>query len=121
MNIFLILRFFFFVALLILTSCGSKEKPVISEKKTIASQETEVEQDPQIAEYIRNIFQDKNGNFWFGTNGYGVAHYNGDSIVYYSVDQGFEGQQVTGIAQDSKHNLWFATNLGVVRYDWSKN
>ena len=41
--------------------------------------------DSQIAEYIRNIYQDKNGNFWFGTNNYGLAHFNGEKLTYFSV------------------------------------
>ncbi len=73
----------------------------------------------QIAEYVRNIWQDKNGNFWFGTNGYGVAHYDGNSVSYFSLDEGFGGQQVTGITEDEYKNLWFATDKGVVKYDWS--
>ena len=74
---------------------------------------------PQIAGYVRNIFQDKNGDLWFGTNGYGVAHYDGDSVSYYSNAQGFHGQQITGIAEDLEKNLWFSTDQGIVKYDWS--
>ena len=75
--------------------------------------------DNQIAGYVRHIFEDKNGQLWFGTNGYGVVHYTGDSVTYYSIAQGFGGQQITGIAEDLEKNLWFATDQGVVKYDWS--
>lgn len=75
----------------------------------------------QLAFHIRNIYQDKNGNFWFGTNGYGVAHYDGDSLSYFSFEQGFNGQQVTGIFEDKEKNIWFATDKGVVKYDWSSD
>lgn len=76
---------------------------------------------PQISEYIRQIFQDKNGNFWFGTNGDGVAHYDGDSLYYFSNEQGFDGQQITGITADQEGNIWFASDQGVIKYDWSTN
>lgn len=82
---------------------------------------TNTSPDPQIAEYIRHIFQDKNGHLWFGTNGYGAAHYDGDSVSYFSNAQGFNGQQITGITEDSDKNIWFATDQGVVKYDWSDN
>lgn len=75
----------------------------------------------QIAEYIRNIYEDKNGHLWMGTNGYGVAHYNGDSIAFYSNHNGFDGQQVTGVTEDREGNLWFATDQGVVQYKWEIN
>ncbi len=74
---------------------------------------------PQIAEYIRHVFQDKNGNFWFGTNNYGVVHFDGNRLQYFTEEQGFGGRQITGIAEDPQQNLWFATNRGVVKYDWS--
>ncbi|MGD1889747.1 MAG: two-component regulator propeller domain-containing protein, partial [Cyclobacteriaceae bacterium] len=77
--------------------------------------------DPQIAEYIRHIFQDKNGNLWFGTGGNGVAYYDGDRVSYFSNAQGFHGQQITGITEDPEKNMWFATDQGVVKYDWLSN
>ena len=72
----------------------------------------------QIAEYIRHIFQDKNGDLWLGTGGYGVAIYHGDSLTYYSNPQGFVGQQITGISEDPQKNIWFATDQGIVKYAW---
>ncbi|MEM1356595.1 MAG: two-component regulator propeller domain-containing protein [Bacteroidota bacterium] len=76
---------------------------------------------PEIAGYVRNMFQDKSGDFWFGTNGYGVAHFNGERVAYYANAQGFGGQQITGIAEDLQKNIWFATDQGVVQYGWSSN
>jgi ligand-binding sensor domain-containing protein len=73
----------------------------------------------QIAKYIRNTFQDKKGHLWFGTNGYGIAHYNGEKLSYYSVEQGFNGGQILGITEDLEQNIWFATEQGIVKYDWS--
>ena len=100
-------------------------KPTNSNNNSTNKSETNPEaiqaKEQQIAEYIRNIIQDKNGNFWMGTNGYGVAHYNGDSLIYYSVDQGFGGQQITGIAEDPDENIWFATDQGAVKYSWASN
>ena len=104
-----------------ITSCNGPAKMEESkdEVKTEPILFLEPQSEPQIAEYIRNIFQDKNGNFWFGTNGYGVAHYNGENVSYYSISQGFNGQQVTGISEDLDGNVWFSTDHGVVKYDWS--
>ena len=106
---------------LIMYSCSQRTSK--GEQQTFSENSTQSEATPktgtQIAKYIRHIFQDKNGNFWFGTNNYGVAHFNGDSISYFSVEQGFEGGQITGITEDLEKNIWFATDRGVVKYDWS--
>ncbi len=121
----LILLLFFF-----LPACSSKSQSNLSEDNRTKLEVTTQIVNPvfdllpsptenQIAEYIRHIFQDKNGNFWYGTNGYGAAHYDGDSISYYSLEQGFGGTQITGISEDPEKNIWFATDQGVVKYDWS--
>ncbi|MEL7123761.1 MAG: two-component regulator propeller domain-containing protein, partial [Bacteroidota bacterium] len=99
----LLLTFIFF------TACNGQDKLTEEEElsNTIQSFSLTPPQE-QIADYIRNIFQDKNGNLWFGTNGYGVAHYDGDSVSYFSNAQGFDGQQITGMAEDPDKNIWFA-------------
>ncbi len=71
----------------------------------------------QISEYVREVFQDRDGNFWFGTNGDGVCRYDGKSLTYLSVEEGFGGRAVRGILQDNDGVMWFATNGGVSRYE----
>ena len=75
------------------------------------------ELDGQISAYVRRIFQDKADNLWFGSNGYGVSRYDGDTLVYFSTYEGLAGRQVTGIIEDREGNLWVSTNGGVSRYD----
>lgn len=108
--------------LAIVNSCQGQSQEM-SRTKKLDSQfffSSEALANPQIAEYIRHISEDKNGNFWFGTNGEGAAHYNGEHVVYFSNDEGFAGQQITGISQDPEKNIWFATDQGIVKYDWSE-
>ena len=33
-----------------------------------------------VREFVRTMHQDKKGNFWFGTNGDGIIHYNGQTL-----------------------------------------
>ena len=47
--------------------------------------------DAQISPFVRRIFQDKSENLWFGTNGDGVIRYDGDSLEYFSINEGFGG------------------------------
>ncbi len=71
----------------------------------------------QISEYVREVFQDRDGVYWFGTNGDGVCRYDGTSLTYLSVEEGFGGRAVRGILQDEGGAMWFATNGGVSRYE----
>jgi len=48
-----------------------------------------------------------------------LGHYDGDRVSYYSIEDGFTGNQVTGIAEGLDKNIWFATDLGIVYFDWS--
>lgn len=73
-------------------------------------------QDTQISEYVRRVFQDREGNLWFGTNSDGVCRYDGESLDYFSLEQGFSGVAVRGIVQDSAGAVWFATDGGVSRF-----
>jgi len=70
----------------------------------------------QVSQYIRCMIQDKTGNLWFGTE-YGVCRYDGTSLTYFRMKEGFTDKQVNRILQDESGNLWFATGGGVSRYD----
>lgn len=74
----------------------------------------------QISEYIREVFQDRDGNLWLGTNGDGVCRYDGKSLTYLSVKDGLAGSAIRGIVQDRRGALWFATDGGVSRYENGK-
>ncbi|MCB0685049.1 MAG: hypothetical protein KDC53_00950 [Saprospiraceae bacterium] len=105
-----------------ITSCeGQLKVPEENQETSEPPINSITPKDLQIADYVRNILQDKDGHLWFGTNGYGVAHYDGKRVSYYSVNESFHGQQITGMTEDSVHNLWFATDQGVVKYPWAIN
>jgi ligand-binding sensor domain-containing protein len=70
---------------------------------------------------IRSIFQDRQGNYWFGTNSAGVYRYDGKSVTQYTVKDGLSNNQVNSIQQDASGHLWFGTGLfGVSRFDGKK-
>ena len=71
----------------------------------------------QIIAYVRRIFQDKAGNLWLGTYDKSVGRYDGQSLVYFTKEEGFNGNVVRDIMEDKSGNLWFATNVGACRYD----
>ena len=46
---------------------------------------------------IRSIFQDKKGNFWFGTNGAGVYRYDGEKLQQFTEKDGLSNNQIQHI------------------------
>jgi ligand-binding sensor domain-containing protein len=83
------------------------------------------DQDEQISEYVREVFQDRDGDLWFGTNSEGVCRYNRRSLplpplTYLSVEQGLGGRAVRGILQGDDGVMWIATDGGVSRYHSGK-
>jgi ligand-binding sensor domain-containing protein/serine phosphatase RsbU (regulator of sigma subunit) len=61
-------------------------------------------------------FQDREGNFWFGTDGFGVSKFSGEAFVSYSKKDSLPGEYITAIFQDSKQNVWIGINgFGVVK------
>jgi ligand-binding sensor domain-containing protein len=67
---------------------------------------------------IRSIFQDKDDNYWFGTNGAGVFRYDGISLIQFTEKEGLFNNQILSIQEDKEGNIWFGTGLfGVSRFD----
>ncbi len=73
--------------------------------------------DGQLCHWVRNIFQDKNGNLWFATNHYGVMRYDGNTLEYFSEEDGFGAGRVNDIVEDDSGNVWFTTYGGLTKYD----
>lgn len=70
---------------------------------------------------IRSIFQDKKGNYWFGTNAKGVYRYDGNTVTQFTIKDGLSDNQVQTIQEDYLGNIWFGTGgFGVCRYDGKK-
>ncbi len=132
---------FLLVALLSMSSCSEPVKttqplehvtgPTITQPDSaslaarLAKPPTSTE---QISQYIRRMFQDRDGYIWFGTTRDGVARYDpsaalrgdGPSLRYSTTADGLAGNWVSAIAQDERGDIWFATGGGVSRYDGTR-
>lgn len=109
-----------------ITSCNGQnnEQNLKDSVKTIAVEIPHfygIKPDPslQISTYIRRMLQDKKGNIWLGTNDDGVICYDGKSLNYFSIKEGFSGTAVRGIVEDKNGDIWFGTNGGVSRLNYS--
>ncbi|MEM8583988.1 MAG: two-component regulator propeller domain-containing protein [Bacteroidota bacterium] len=111
--------------LLLSISCQSQEAPsyrIPLDQGPIIMSEPDVEDpmlyiDGQLCQHLRQIFQDSNGDLWFGTNVYDLMHYDGDSLRYITELDGFSGGRVTGFAEDEDGNLWIASSSGLNKYN----
>ncbi len=95
-------------------SCNSQEKKVNTNK---VSESDKVEIESQIGEYVTSIFEDSKGNLWFGTNGNGIARYDGGKLYYFTTKDGLPSDRVTGIIEDSNGTFWLKTGEGVSKYN----
>lgn len=66
---------------------------------------------------IRTVFEDSQGNRWFGTHAEGAARVTEDSITYYTVADGLTSQQIRNVYEDRRGNIWFEGAAGLSYYD----
>lgn len=68
---------------------------------------------------VLSLFEDKDGNIWFGTAYGGVCKLDkqSGSMKCYSRGDGLAGDVVYAINQDNKGQLWFGTKEGASRFD----
>lgn len=59
----------------------------------------------RIDDNIRSIFQDRNGHYWFGTNGQGVYRYDGKKLSQFTTQNGLANDQILSIQEDKSGNI----------------
>lgn len=71
----------------------------------------------QISGVVRTVFQDKKGNFWFGTQS-GLCRKDQIGLVYFDL-KNQSGQEVTvhAILEDKSGAIWIGYGGGIAKYD----
>ena len=63
-------------------------------------------------------YLDPQGRLWFGTNGGGLAHYDGHSFASYTMVHGLPDNVILSLRNDREGNLWIGTSTGgICKYD----
>lgn len=109
----------FLILLSFTVACNAQDNP-----QKLTPNNFPADKGDQIAAHIFDIFEDSNGNIWFGTSKKGVVKYNpnstpkdGNSLTYYNESNGLCGSSVANIAEDEQGNLWFGTHMDLCKYN----
>ena len=98
--------------LFILTgSCSGQIKETQSNPKAKGELVTELDWK------IWDVYQDQKNNYWFGSNGNGIFHYNGKQLIQYTRKDGLLDNQIRSIQGDHKGNVFIGTPEGVSKFD----
>ncbi len=70
-----------------------------------------------IGKNIDCILQDRNGNYWFASNGEGAYRYDGKRLTHFTRKHGLCSDFVWSIVEDIHGILWFTTRDGFCCYN----
>jgi ligand-binding sensor domain-containing protein len=93
----------------------STQPPIVNQRTTFPQIHTNL--NGMVTEFVRAMYQDKKGNYWFGTNTNGIIRYDGKSLDKMTIKTIPKGFSVREIVEDKSGNVWFATSTGLVKFD----
>ncbi|MEZ4827608.1 MAG: two-component regulator propeller domain-containing protein [Bacteroidia bacterium] len=70
-----------------------------------------------VREFVRTMYQDRKGNYWFGTNGDGIIRYDGQTLGKITIADISPYFRVLEIVEDKEGSIWFGTSEGLIKYD----
>lgn len=107
----------FFIPGILLLSCQEAVPQVSTSRAGNESASTIGEKVNGLGKDIGQIFQDKQGVYWFASNGDGVYRYDGKHLSHITEKDGLACKYVRTIQEDTNGHLWFTTGDGVYRFD----
>lgn len=101
---------------LLVFACAGENSPKIEEQPApVATLTTHT--NPQIGNYVVEIFEDSKGHLWFGTMSKGVARYDGQALSYLTTQDGLSANAVVSLVEDKAGNIWLGTQAGLSKFD----
>lgn len=101
-----------------ITRAGAERSSISSSPSVDAAAAAVGERVAQIDDSCWVVFQDKDGAYWFGSDGRGVCRYDGKSITRFTTKDGLVNDHVRGIQQHAPSgHILISTNGGVSRFD----
>ena len=71
--------------------------------------------DPLVADSILSMFEDREGDMWFGSESNGLTVLRDPKITTYTTKEGLSDDLVRCVYQDRQGAMWFGTNGGLTR------
>ncbi len=67
---------------------------------------------------VRSIYEDRNKNFWIGTDGGGLLLFDKRTGKYqrYTTSEGLPSNTILQMLEDNNHNLWLSTYNGLCKF-----
>jgi len=97
---------------------GNTQPKILNQSTTFPQIHTNL--NGMVREFVRAMYQDTKGNYWFGTNGNGIIRYDGQTLEKIAIEQRQKWVSVREIVEDKVGNVWFGTSSGLVKYDGEK-
>jgi len=94
-------------------------KPLIFRNNNTTFPQIHTNLNGMVREFVRSMYQDTKGNYWFGTNGDGIIRYDGKTLEKITIAGIIPHPRITGIIEDKSGNIWFGTD-GLIKYDGEK-
>jgi ligand-binding sensor domain-containing protein/signal transduction histidine kinase len=66
---------------------------------------------------VNIMLEDKNGYLWIGTQGGGLARFDGREFIVYTTMDGLLSNIITFLKLDDKQNLWIVHPRGITKFD----
>lgn len=102
------------------TKNGINYKAINSKQSTLFPQ-IHTNLNGMVSEFVRAMYQDKKGNYWFGSNGNGIIRYDGKTLETMTIEGTNPRMRVIKIVEDKAGNVWFGTSDGLIKYDGTKS
>ncbi len=74
----------------------------------------------KLSNEIWAVFQDTKGDYWFGSNGEGVYHFDGKMLTLFTTNDNLASNSIRGFQEDQSGNIYIETPDGVSKFDGDK-
>src|SRR5688572_9684445 len=108
-----------FWGIMFFTSCNGQVKTNLPNEHApiSAGQPKLTHRSTNTGDNVHCSLQDRAGNFWFGTTGYGVYKYDGKSFTRFTVSNDLNSNMVYCMLEAKDGKIWIGTEAGAYLYD----